>query len=112
MLAPISNIGPTDPIILKFLRLSSGSRRPEVIWNGANSQLKFQMDLGSRVASDFWVIRAVWQKKAPNAQFANGKSGLIPVLSEKWLTSHGYVVDNSGLVGGTGGGFEDKDNWL
>jgi hypothetical protein len=78
----------------------SGRQSPEIVWNGAGSQIKFQMDMGGRMASDFWVLRAVWQKKAPAIQYAGAQYGLIPVLSGKWLASHGYILDTSALPSG------------
>lgn len=76
-----------------------GQQAAEVAWNGTNSQLTFRMDLGNRSAADFWIVRAIWQKKAPSAQFSGAEYGLIPVLSGNWLSTHGYSVDNSGLPG-------------
>lgn len=82
---------------------TSGSAAPKLLWSGSKSELRFALDLGNRVADDFWFIRAVWQKKAPNASFAGPAYGLIPVVTADWLSGHGYAVSDGGLAEGQTG---------
>ena len=81
----------------------SGSGAPRLLWSGAESEVRMALDLGNRVADDFWFVRAIWQKKAPNVGLAGPAFGLIPVIGANWLTDHGYAVDDGGLAEGQTG---------
>lgn len=78
----------------------AGHAAPEVRWNGAASQLSFPIDLGNRTAADLWLLRAIWQRKAPSALSAGWEYGLIPVLSRAWLLDHAYALTEEGLAAG------------
>lgn len=81
----------------------SGRAAPQVLWAGAESQLRFSIDLGDMETSDLWFVRPVWQRKASTLDMAGTEFGLLPVVPADWLAENNYLVEDGGLDPGQTG---------
>ncbi|HNQ90138.1 MAG TPA: hypothetical protein PKM73_16090 [Verrucomicrobiota bacterium] len=81
----------------------SGRAAPGIVWQGTTSQLEFSIDLGNRSTADFWVLRAIWQRKAPAPNWFGPAYGLIPRLPRQWLLDHAYGIEETGMTAGAAG---------
>lgn len=82
---------------------TTGSAQPDITWNKANVQLRFNMDWGQRRNRDFWFTRVVLQKKAVKLAQAGSDYGLTPVISDSWIKGNNLAADDGGLAFGQTG---------
>ncbi len=82
---------------------TAGRAQPKVSWNKMNLKMIFDIDWGNRRNRDFWFTRVVLQKSATEQAHAGSDYGLVPVISDAWIRSHGLTADDGGLAQGQTG---------
>jgi hypothetical protein len=80
-----------------------GSAQPRVSWNKMNMKISMNIDWGNRRNRDFWFTRIILQKSATHLAHAGSDYGLIPVISDAWISGNGLAVSDSGLANGQTG---------
>jgi hypothetical protein len=82
---------------------TQGSAQPKVSWNNLNLQISMNIDWGNRRNRDFWFTRVILQKSATQLAHAGSNYGLIPVISDAWISGNGFAINDSGLADGQNG---------